>query len=91
MASVMEAVKSDSGINQAALYHDVPRATLKNRLSGHVKDGTLPGPRPYLMSDEENELATYLVDCTAIGFKKTGRVVMKIVESVTLEKEAAEE
>ena len=53
---------------------------LKNRLSGHVKDGTLPGPRSYLTSYEENELATFLVDCAAIGFGKTRREVMKIVD-----------
>ena len=72
MASAIEAVKSGSGINRAALNHGIPPTSLKNRLSGHVKDGTLPGPRPYLTSDEENELATFLVDCAAIGFGKPG-------------------
>ena len=31
------------------------------------------------------------MDCAAIGFGETRREVMKIVESVTFEKEAAEE
>ena len=90
MVKAMEAVRSGSGINRAALDYGVPHTTLKDRLSGRVKDGVLPGPEPYLASEEEKELATFLVDCAAVGFGKTRREVMGIVEQVILEKEAAE-
>ena len=90
MVKAIEAVRLGSGINRAALDYGIPRTTLKDRLSGRVKDGTLPGPEPYLTSEEEKELATFLVDCAAVGFGRTRREVMEIVEQVTLEKEAAE-
>ena len=44
MVLAMEAVKSGSRINCAAEEHGIPHTTLKDRLSGRVKDGTLPGP-----------------------------------------------
>ena len=90
MVKAMEVVRAGSGINRAALDYGVPRTTLKDRLSGRVKDGVLPGPDPYLASDEEKELATFLVDCASVGFGKTRREVMEIVEQVVLEKEVAE-
>ena len=90
MVKAIEAVKSGSGINRAALDYGVPRTTLKDQLSGQVKDGVLPGPDPYLASGEDKELATFLVDCASVGFGKTRREVMEIVEQVVLEKEVAE-
>ena len=44
MASAMEAVRSGSRINCAALDHGVPCTVLEDRFSGRVKDGT---PQPY--------------------------------------------
>ena len=63
MVKTMEVVRSGSGINRAALDYGVPCTMLKDRLSGRVKDVVLPGPDLYLASDEEKELATFLVDC----------------------------
>ena len=54
MFAAIKSVKNESsGINQAALLHEVPKTTLKNRLSGRVVHGTKPGPRRYLNSNEE--------------------------------------
>ena len=36
--------------------HRVPRSTLHDRISGKVKHGTNPGPKPYLSTVEEIEL-----------------------------------
>ena len=47
MILAMEAVKSGKmGQNQAAKTYDVPRTTLKDRLSGKVKHGKNFGPDP---------------------------------------------
>ena len=73
MVKAMEAVRSGSGINRAALPYGVSHTTLKDQLSGQVKDGVLPGPDPYLASDEEKKLATFLVDCASVSFGKTRR------------------
>ena len=39
-------------VNQATTDHDVPKTTLKDRLSGCVTHGINPGPRPYLDKTE---------------------------------------
>ena len=77
----MKAVETGSLINQAALDHGVPHTTLKDRLSGRVKHGDKPGPKQYLNSEEETELATCLKICASVGYGKTRRDVMGIAQS----------
>ena len=73
------------GANRAARTYSVPASTLKDRLSGRVKHGTNPGPAPYLTSDKEDELATFLIQVSEIGWGKTKREVIMIVHQ-TVEK-----
>ena len=61
--------------NKAADLHGVPRSTLKDRLSGRVKHGTKPGPKPYLSAEEEAELTSHLLQAADLGFGKTRRDV----------------
>ena len=78
MITAMEAVQTGTAfsINQAARDYGVPPSTLKDRLSGRVIHGTKPGPRPYLSSQEENELETYLINASKVGYGKTRRQVI---------------
>ena len=62
-----ELLKDGLSQNQAADLHGVPRSILKDRLHGRVIHGTNPGPRPYLSSSEESELAAFLVDAAKTG------------------------
>ena len=73
-------------INRAAIDHGVPPTTLKDRLSGRVVDGTKPGRLSYLTDGEEAELESYLVDSCRVGYGKTRRQVMSIVEKVATDK-----
>ena len=82
----MKAVETGSLINQAALDHGVPPTTLKDRLSGRVKHSDKPGPKQYLNSEEETELATFLKTCSSVGYGKTRRDVMGIAQSVAMDK-----
>jgi len=81
MESTMEAVRSGEGINQAARLHGVPSTTLKDRISGRVKHKTNSGPCKYLNVDEEKELATFLKESAAIGYGKSRKDVMNIIEA----------
>ena len=72
--------------NKAADLHGVPRSTLKDRLSGRVKHGTKPGPKPYLTVEEEAELTSHLLQAADIGFGKTRRDVKCIVETYARQK-----
>ena len=86
MLAAMQAVRSGQcGANKAARLHNIPPTTLKNRLSGRVKHGDKPGPTPYLTMGEEEELATFLISCSKIGYGKTRREVLGIVQQ-TLKK-----
>ena len=77
----MEAVKTGTGINRAAMECGVPRTTLKDHMSGRVEHGVNPGPLPYLNKEEEKELAVFLKKCASIGYGKMRKQVLAIVES----------
>ena len=79
MLKAIEAVRSGAMGPMAARTYSVPASTLKDRLSGRVKHGTNPSPVPYLTSDEEDELATFLIQVLEIGWGKTKREVIMIV------------
>jgi len=49
-------------------------------LSGRIIHGQNSGPDPYLSVDEEKELATYLIDAANIGYGKTRKDVLGIVQ-----------
>ena len=61
MKAAIDAVKSRKcSINRAASDHGVLATTLKDRLSGRVKENCVPGPRRYMNNEEEAELGTFL-------------------------------
>ncbi len=77
----MEAVKNgELGVNRFVLLHGVPRTTLKDRIAGRIKHGTWPGPVAYLDAKEEEELVNFLFQCSRMGYGKTKREVLQIVE-----------
>ena len=81
MLAAIEDVADGVPQNRAADLHGVPRTTLKDRVSGRVLHGTKPGPIPYLSSNEESELASFLIDAAKIGYGRTRRDVRCLVES----------
>ena len=74
------------GANRAARTYSAPTSMLKDRLSGRVKHGTNPGPVPYLTSDEEDELATFLIQLSEIGWGEMKREVIMIVRQAVEKK-----
>ena len=71
MVLAIEAVKDRKmGVNCAAREYGVPRTSLKDRLSGRVEHGRKPGPLPYLTSQEEDELASFLKKAAKLGCGK---------------------
>ena len=82
MEDAMEEARScKTGINEAARMYNVPPTILKDRISGKVKHHrTKPGPKKYLNDVEEEELAMFLIDTSAMGYGKSGKDVMGIAE-----------
>ena len=67
--------------NKAAKLYGVPPSTLKDRLSGCVVHGVNAGPKQYLTKQEEKELTDHLVLSEKVGYGKTRRDVMNLVET----------
>lgn len=88
MESALEAVKNgELSINRAAKTYDVPCSTLKDRISGRVIHGSKPGPSRYLDDEEEQTLSDHLVQVAKVGYGKTRKQVLSIVENVAREKD----
>ena len=83
MAAALKSVEEGNSVTRAARSFGVPRSTLHDRVSGRVVHGVKPGPKPYLDDKEEKELSTYLKHCAKVGYGKTRKDVLCIVESAT--------
>ena len=83
-AAMKAAVEGLLSINQAAAEHGVPKSSLKDWLSGKVQHGTNPGRRPYLTESEERELEVFLMKCSQMGYGKTRKDVLQIVEKISV-------
>ena len=64
--------------NKAARMYGVPPSLLKDRLSGCVVHGVKPGPT---LSQEEKDLADHLVLSAKVGYGKTHKDVMNLVDT----------
>ena len=85
MKRALEAVtEGKMGINRAALEFNMPRTTLKDRISGRVVHGSNMGSKMYLTLEEEKELVDFLMNCAKMGYAKTRQDVLKIVHSAVL-------
>ena len=82
MLSDLKVVKEGRmGVNRAALSYGVPRTTLKDRVTGRVLHGSNFSPQPYLTTEEEKQLVDFLITSSKMGYGKTRRQVLKIVEA----------
>ena len=71
----LEAVtEGKMGVNRAALEFNVPRTTLKDRVSGRVIHGSNMGPMMYLTYEEEKELVDFLLNCAKLGMPRQGKM-----------------
>ena len=82
MSRAYKAVIAGMCIRRVAEEYNVPRSTLHDRVSGKVVLGSKSGPRKYLDSNEEAELANFLSGCSAIGYSRTRKQVVEIVQNV---------
>ena len=64
---------------------------MKDRISGKVKHGKIPGPSPFLTNEEENELASFLTKVCKTGQGKTKQEVLYIVKRIVEKKQAGKQ
>ena len=87
MERALQAVISgEFSVRQASEVFNVPKSTLGDRVSGRVIPGSNSGPERYLTTMEEGELVLFLARVAAIGYGKTRKEVMAIVQNVVDQK-----
>ena len=83
MDRAVNAVVCDgSSIRHAALQCGVPKSSLGDRISGRVQTDAICGPPKYLSTEEEKELVMFLTRCASIGYAKTRKEVLGLVQRV---------
>lgn len=77
MTAVLEGGVS---IRKASAMFGVPKSTLGDRISGRVLEGSHPSR--YLTDEEEEELVSFLLGCSSIGYPKTIMEVLALVQRI---------
>ena len=73
-------------VRRAAETYNVPKSTLADRVSGHVKSCSHSGPQRYLDDEEQKQLVTFLIGAARMGYAKTKKEVKVIVEELIAQK-----
>ena len=75
-----QAVESGLSLRQAAEEYQIPKSTIQDHVSGKVLSGRKSGQK-YLTDEEEEELVTFLLETAKIGFPRTRKKVISIVQA----------
>ena len=81
-----QAVSRGMSIRRAAEEHEVPRSTLHDHVTGKVQPGAKSGPRRYLNSTEELDLMHFLTGVASLGYFRTTKQIIQIVQEVVIKK-----
>lgn len=83
MGRALNAIVVDGlSVRRAALLYGVPKSTLGDRVSGKVLCGATCGREKYLSDEEEEELATFIENCASVGYAKTRKQILALVERI---------
>lgn len=82
MYKAIKAVEEGASIRVAAEKYSVPKTSLHDRVSGKVDIDARPGPNAYLSFEEEEELASFLLQCAKIGYPHTKCQVLALVSRI---------
>ena len=83
MSRALDAVAAEGlSVRRAALMYGVPKSTLGDRVSGRVLCGSTCGRGKYLTDEEEEELLTFIENCASVGYAKTRKQILALVERI---------
>ena len=82
LEKAMEARKRGYSYRTAASMYAIPTTTLFDHMSGKVETGARPGPKPYLNAEEEEELASFLVQTAKIGYPHSRSQLLALVQQI---------
>lgn len=81
-----DSVHGGMSIRRAAEEYNIPKSTLFDYISGRVEFGAKSGAKPYLTEAEEEELVSFLNGMSSIGYSRTIKNVLQLVQAVVTEK-----
>lgn len=73
-------IRRGASIRRAELEYGIPKSTLQGYVSGKHLIGS-SGHRRYLTGEEETELVTFLSGCAKVGYARTRKQVIALVQS----------
>lgn len=76
--------KGSLSIRRAELEYGIPRSTIHDYVSGNRMLGQ-PGHRRYLSNEEESELVRFLIGCSNVGYARSRKQILALVESYLTE------
>lgn len=80
-------IETGESVRKAAMDYGVPHSTLHDRVSGKIALGAVSGPPRYLTNAEEGELVKFLNRCSCLGFARTKRQVIALVQAMVAAKQ----
>ena len=82
LAATNSVIHDDMSVREASRVYNVPFETLRRRVTGSVKLDCRPGPSTVLSEEEEELLASYLVQMSEIGFGLSRDTVMRLAYNI---------
>ena len=81
-AAVNSIRHENKGLREAARLYNIPVQTLRRRTDGRVETGCRPGPSTILTDEQEDKLASYLVQMADMGFGLSRDTVMEMAFTI---------
>ena len=72
-------------VRRAAELYNVPKSTLSDWVSGRAEFGSHSGPSRYV-TDEEEGLVNFICGCASMGYAKTKKDILTVVEEIVASK-----
>ena len=69
-------------VRKASSMYNIPKSTLGDRVTGRVTFGSHSGPTRYLSDAEEAQLVQFLCNTASLGYARTKKEVLAIVEEL---------
>ena len=80
MQKAVKTVEEGMPLRQAAEIFFVPKSSLHDRVNGKVDFGARSGPHTYLSYEEEEEIASFLIQTAKIGYPHAKKQVLALVQ-----------
>ena len=82
----LEVQEGTMSIRRASEEYNIPRSTIHDYVTGKVTFGAKSGPPAYLTPSEEEELISFLTGMNSLGYSRTIKEVVAIVQGIVNEK-----